>query len=457
MKTRRSRVYALTIGMIVVLLFTTVQSAAGAGASHGPWQTDLFIADTALTNISTTFGGPSQVPILSATWAAEQALHFYWPYPGDSFVGPGGHWNYFYQAMPLMDMDHVSDIAEHTYIESFVLSWVYVRNDGDVYRVYMEFIDDPVWGIARLNYHNDRLYHPPDGYTVQGKPSHALDGSGNPHVAIIIGATATPFTKSLIYIKEASSTQSSCNFVSDYQCDIIETRNGITGGIGATPKITVNSSYVPGILFYDSYYDYLTYAYPQSNTNYYPNCGPGDNTWRCVQISDSAQSSSVMDSDIGAGVSQPQFAWSYEDGLNQTWVNHARFVGSGGNCGDDYYRNQFNMIVHGNRWECHQTAEIGIDPYTISVSIQVDNNNNPMIACNPGDTVAQLGVIYGDADNNFTYQKVESGPINTGKNASLALSSSGRGFIAYIEDEEYSPNLRIALQSLTTYIPIVQR
>jgi hypothetical protein len=335
---------------------------------------------------------------------------------------------------------------------------VYVRNDGDVYRVYMEFIDDPVWGITRLNYNNDRLYHPPDGYTVQGKPSHALDGSGNPHVVIIIGETASPFTKSLVYIKEAPSAVSSCNIVSSlFQCDIIETRNGITGGIGATPKITVNSSYVPGILFYDSYYDYLTYAYPQSNTNYYPNCGPGGNTWRCVQISDSAQSSSVMDSDIGAGVSQPQFAWSFEDTLNQTWVNHARFVGSGGNCGDDYYRNQYNMIVNGNRWECHQTAEIGIDPYTISVSIQVDDNDNPMIACNPGDTVAQLGVIYGDADNNFTYQKVESGPINTGKNASLALSSSGRGFIAYIEDEEYSPNLRIALQSLTTYIPIVQR
>jgi hypothetical protein len=41
--------------------------------------------------------------------------------------------------------------------------------------------------------------------------------------------------------------------------------------------------------------------------------------------------------------------------------------------------------------------------------------------------------------------------------ASLALSNAGRGFIAYIEDEEYSPNLRFALQDFATYVPFVQR
>ncbi|NMB69450.1 MAG: hypothetical protein GYA20_11895 [Chloroflexi bacterium] len=75
------------------------------------------------------------------------------------------------------------------------------------------------------------------------------------------------------------------------------------------------------------------------------------------------------------------------------------------------------------------------------------------------ETRAYLNLETGEvfSFNEDEVSAMESGPINTGKNASLALSSSGRGFIAYIQDEEYSPNLRIALQSLATYIPIVQR
>jgi hypothetical protein len=218
----------------------------------------------------------------------------------------------------------------------------------------------------------------------------------------------------------------------------------------------VNSSFTPGILFYNGYTDYLTYAYPQSNSAYNPNCGPDDNTWRCVEISDAAQSVSLIDSDMGPNSSRPQFAWSYEDTLNQTWMHHARFVGSGGNCGEDYYRNAMGIIVEGYRWQCNQTAEIGIDPYFVSTSIQVDGNDNAVIAVNSGE-IFRLGVVYGNSDTSYSYQVVESGPINTGMFASLALSNAGRGFIAYIEDEEYSPNLRFALQDFATYVPFVQR
>lgn len=456
MKSQKSRMLLLTLGIVITLLCATVQSAAGTGALHSSWKTDLLKANTEESNISTTFAGPSQIPILSTTSASEGYLALYYPYPGTDGVGPGRRWGYFYQAMPDMDMEHVSAVAEHTYIQSFVLSWVYVADSGDVYRVHMEFIENATTGIERLVYHNDKIYQPLSGQSVLGKPSHMLDASGNPHVAIVVSMNETPFTRSLIYIKEAQSTQSSCNFVSLFDCTTVEAHSLLSGGIGSSPNITVNSSFEPAILFYDGTTDSLTYAYPQSNSAYNPNCGPGDNTWRCVEISEAIQSGSKTDSDIGPNSSRPQFAWSFEDTLNQTWLYHAIFVSSGGNCGDDYYRNALGVIVHGNRWQCSQTAEIGIDPYFVSTSIQVDDNDNAVIAVNSG-VIFRLGVVYGNSDHTYTYQIVESGPINTGKNAALALSTSGRGFIAYIEDEEYSPNLRFALQNLTTFIPLVQR
>lgn len=456
MKSQKNRMLLLTIGILTTLLFATFQSATGAGALQSSWKTDLLKSDIDESNISTVFAGPSQIPLISTTSASGEYLAMYYPYPGTDGVGPDRRWGYFYQVMSTMDMDHVSAVAEHTYVQSFVLSWVYVAESGDVYRVYMEFIESATAGIERIGYYNKKMYQPPSGYSVLGKPSHMLDASGNPHVAIVVGMDATPFTRSLIYIKEAPSTQSSCNFVSEYTCTTIQTRGLLSGGIGTSPKITVNSSYEPAILFYDGYTDFLTYAYPQSNSAYNPNCGPGDNTWRCVDISESIQSGSVFDSDIGSNDSRPQFAWSYEDTLNQTWMHHALFVGSGGNCGDDYYRNGLGIIVHAYRWQCNQTAEIGVDPYFVSTSIQVDGDGNAVIAVNSGE-IFRLGVVYGNSDNTYAYQIVESGPINTGKNASLALSTAGRGFIAYIQDEEYSPNLRFALQNLTTFIPFVQR
>ncbi len=458
MKSQRNRMFVLSIGVVMVLLFTMVHSATGAAASRGPWETDLFVSDTSEVQFSTVFGGPTQIPILTSIDVGQKAFVLKYPQPGgDGSCGPGNAWNCWAFYEPEMDTDHVSEVAEHTYVQSFVLSWVWVRADGDVYRYHQEWVETPT-DLELLNQGNEMIYRPPDGYSVAGRPSLALDPSGNAHVALITHAAASPFLNSLVYIHWSNSVGADCGLpTTRYKCETIEGHSLLNGGIGAYPKITVNSSYIPGILFYDGYTDFLTYAYPQSNLNYSPNCGPGNNTWRCVQITQSVQSASVFDSDIGLNISQPQFAWSNEDTLNQTWVNHARFVGSGGNCGDDYYRNAFNMIVHGNRWECHQTVEIGIDPYTVSVSIQVDDNNNPVIACNPGDTVSQLGVIYGGPENTYAYQRVESGPINTGKNASLALSTNGRGFIAYIEDEEYSPNLKFALQDLAIYLPLVRR
>lgn len=457
MKSQKSRMVLLTLGVVAALLLITFQSAAGAGASGGSWTTGLFESNTSEEQISTVFGGPTQIPIISSIDAGQKAFVLKFPeIGGDGSCGPGNTWQCWSLYEPEMESDHISEVAEHTYVQSFVLSWVWVRNDGDVYRYYQEWVANST-ELALVDSGNEMIYRPPTGSSVVGRPSLALDPSGNAHVALLSQMESTPFMRSIIYLHWSNNTGSTCGFSSRYQCDTIEAHSILVGSIGPYPKITVNSSYEPAILFYDGYTNFLTYAYPRSNTSYSPNCGPGDNTWRCVEVSDSLQSGSVIELAIGEDITRPQIAWSYTDGLSQTWMHHARYVGSGGNCGDDYYRNLMGIIVHGNVWSCHEVALIGNNPIYTSVSLQVDNENNPVIAINSGDGVFRLGVIYGFPDETYVYQIVESGPINTGKNASLALSATGRGFIAYIQDEEYSPNLRFALQNLTTFIPFVQR
>ena len=48
-------------------------------------------------------------------------------------------------------------------------------------------------------------------------------------------------------------------------------------------------------------------------------------------------------------------------------------------------------------------------------------------------------------------------PINNGKYAALALNSGGVGFVAYVQDEEWSPNLKIAMQSLHVFLPMIKK
>jgi hypothetical protein len=458
MDKRFFKVYINSLCLVVLLLFTTITSVINAGASQGSWETDLLLPDTSERNLSTVFTGHSQIPIFSTTDTSSDIpkLKTYWQYPGSGGVGQDQNWIYLAMEMPTIDVDHVSDVAEHTYSNTFVLSWVYVDNNEGVYRIYMECEEDETEGISIVSIDENLIYIPPSGYSVRGKPSHALDSSGNPHVAIVVGQDVSPYNRMLIYIKKAQTSQSSCNVVSYFDCTTVESRSLSLGGLGFSPKITVNANIVPGILFYDGSTHNLTFAYPQIDQTYYPNCGPGDNTWRCVSISSVAQSGSLLDSDTGINNSQPQFAWTYAAPY-PTSMYHAYFVGSGGNCGDDYYRNSIGNIVHGNRWQCIQVTQIGYDPIFKSTSIQVDDEYNAIIAFNSGE-IFRLGVVFWNSDaNTYSVQTVDSGPFNTGMDASLALSKSGRGFIAYIEDEEYSPNLKIALQYQKIFLPMIIR
>ncbi|HOU45477.1 MAG TPA: hypothetical protein PLS77_14080 [Anaerolineaceae bacterium] len=105
------------------------------------------------------------------------------------------------------------------------------------------------------------------------------------------------------------------------------------------------------------------------------------------------------------------------------------------------------------------TTTIGLDAYAKYVSIQVDDQDDPVIAFNAGNGMYfNMGIIYGNPDGSYDYQRVDGGHgINTGLDPALALDKYGRGFLVYMEDEEYSPNIRIAYQKSYTYLPSIMR
>lgn len=464
MNTRRGLIFVFTaLALMTLITAAAVQPAHSAAvlesASRAPWTVNTFQSDLVTKNISTVFGGPAQVPITSyfGSDALYQWIRITYPDPdGSGNCGPGDRWACQIYLYTSMKEKSLSAVAEHTFINSFKLGWVYEDTiEKAIFLRYQEFST----GMVSLSSGNTMIYNPTDEWTVTGQPSLAYDSSGNAHVALVVTNTSTN-ARYLKYIHYTNTTQTSCGFSSRYDCINVKYTDGPS--LGTQPGIVVTPDGNPRIMFYYGSTLSLMYAYPATALQH-PNCGPSDNTWRCVAISSNVQSDSDMDIDMSANATRPQMAWTYTDGLNQTWVYHARYVGSGGNCGEDYrvLPTFPPSSVLGNLWDCTQTAEIGKSVDTLGfeyVSIQVDDEDNPVIAF-PTDTGVyyDLGVIYGNSDGSFDYQKVDGHGIHTGKDPALALNTDGRGFIAFIEDEEYSPNLRIATQYLYTYIPLIMR
>jgi hypothetical protein len=126
---------------------------------------------------------------------------------------------------------------------------------------------------------------------------------------------------------------------------------------------------------------------------------------------------------IRAGTSRSQLAWIHhgDDTLNQLFVYHAHYIEpvANANYGEDWYFS-LSGVISDYLWECHQVefvADNGDDALYQNVSIQVDNEDNPVIAFNIEETYFSLGALYGNADGSYDYQQVDSPRvgISTGK------------------------------------------
>jgi hypothetical protein len=281
----------------------------------------------------------------------------------------------------------------------------------------------------------------------------AFDEFGNAHVVFV---TKSNNHYKLTYAHETSTTTDTCGGTVYWQCDVIQ--DVIGDQLGGQPTIVINASNSPRILYYNSAMD-LMLAYPKPA--FVPGTCLPDLTFRCVFISNEIQSDSDMDMAIDIDSSQPHLAWTFTDSLSQTWVYHARYVGTGGNCGHDAYYNYLtHQVDYADRWECHFAGSIGLDPPYKDISIAVDSNNNPVIAYNTDNgSNYDLYVSYGIPGDPYSYQhqKVDGKGVNTGLEVDISLDMYDRGFIAYIEDREYEPTLKIAFQDSYVYLPLIRR
>lgn len=452
MNTRNGLKLAIIATVLVLLVISAAVQPASAGAFQTGWMTDTIYDETSLTTYSTVFGGPNQIPIISVQDGESlRTMRYYGGGVGNCAQGSDWLCNNF--GVELIEDNSLSDMAAYTFTNTFKIAWVYPQTNNTLAYLYMELN----LGGSLLDWGTETIYDLPDGSSFMGRPSLAFDDYGNAHIAVVIHTTAS-LVRTLKYIHHTGSTNTSCGLSNHYTCETILGKSAMQGGLGSYPKIVVNGHNEPQILYYDGVTDYLSYAYPQDLATYHPNCGPGGNTWRCVGISNMVQSASDMDLAIGPNTTRPQLAWTNEDGMSQTWVHHAKYVGwfGNGNCGEDYIATPGGIQLQ-YAWECHQTAEVTLNALYAYVSIQVDDDNQPVIAFNTGDTFFELGVLYGTGPGEYIYQEVDSPPFNTGRHIDLALSDQGRGFIAYIDDEEYSPSLRFALQDFGVYLPVTKR
>ena len=197
------------------------------------------------------------------------------------------------------------------------------------------------------------------------------------------------------FIFPPADSNSSCGVTSLYECIVIDSSTDIDG----SPVITLTASGSPRIAYFDTSEDKLMYAYPQNLLIYHPNCGPGGDTWRCIMISEGVSDATIvpqMAMDMGSAAPQIAYAYISSGLLPQKLLMHAKFVGSGGNCGQDY-RIANPLPVLDFRWECDTAAVIDEQsPYIYtSFSIQVDPQDYAVISyayVSGSDTC--LGVTY---------------------------------------------------------------
>jgi hypothetical protein len=237
-----------------------------------------------------------------------------------------------------------------------------------------------------------------------------------------------------------------------------------------TPSLAVvDDDPQTGIAYYKN--GVVMYAYPHTPVFGWPsNCGPGGDTWRCIPIFSGTPTGTVgrvVKLAMGQSMFDRGIAFTYDDELIPVTLYHANYVGSAGDCG-------FDLGPGGDgsfEWQCDDL--IGYDYLsagsTPSFSIDIDPENYSVIAYNYRmDDMGNndLYIVYpnariDDPDPGWTAQKIDGAPVfdvETGAQASLALSSTGMGFISYLQEEAYElDDLKIAFQLYRATLPIVSK
>jgi hypothetical protein len=220
------------------------------------------------------------------------------------------------------------------------------------------------------------------------------------------------------------------------------------------PSITIDKGGRPQIAYFDPGNHALGYAYP---ANFLNNCSASG--WRCISI----------DQKVTAGlhpsfmIDEGRFIAYYNISSGELMV--AEFVGSGGNCGNDW-----TGFGYYNRWQCSTIDQIGAGNNSMALSLVVDGLY-PVIAYQDADDTghsilklaqpaARLGMSSGNCGPGSSWycQTIDSQAEDISQNIDLAINPSGALFIAYSQQwmtDVY--RLWVARQYFQGFLPLLEK
>jgi hypothetical protein len=432
-----------------------------------PWEAQLLVnGEAGVKNLSTTFVGDYQIPMLSYSRDSQHRIYQVHAATGavPGNCGPHNAWycNNWYDSELVPGT--VSNMATIQYIQTHAIRWAFstgtmIRGASVELMNDMTFVDDNWQDLIQINKF---------GSTLIGPPSLQIDSGGHYMIAFSILGSGDLYPHNLVYMHYVGGSNTSCkNTGSPYQCDVIDTSFG-SGSMGA-PSLQIAQDGTVGIAYYMS--GKVMYAYPHEPVFGWPsNCGPGDNTWRCISIyagTETGDVGSVVDFAWGETVYDRGIAFTYDDTLIPVTLYHADYVGSDGNCGLDLRFGGSNDY----RWQCDDIVyfyylnpaqipafSIAIDPLGFSVIAYDyaadDLGNKDLYITYPKGRI-------GNPDPGWVIQNIDGAPVygvDTGAQAALALNNAGRGFIGYLQLEEYElPDIKIAYQLHQSFLPLLEK
>ena len=436
-------------------------------AANLPWQKNVIDGDKpGVRNLSTAFVGINNVPMM--IWGENDKDIVYWAYrtlDGDGDCGPNDSWRCNSALATNLVDGTLSNLATETFINTHVIRWAF--QSGTFIRAQtIEQHDDMAFATASSV---DVVDLSKFGGILVGTPSLVSDGLRYRMAFTASDGGGDFAVHKLVYMHYSGIPNDSCKNGSLYQCDVIETSIGWAAMGAPSFKRALDKS--EGIVYYKN--GAIRYAYPWSGVLFRPsNCGPGETTWRCIDISAPGTGSLGNQVKLAYGSTNTAAGILYSDKpTDEDRLMRATYVGSGGNCGVDGFAG-FDPI---KRWDCYVLDASIDDINATTYSIAYDPEDYPVGAWNnkyTGDTRQRLYLAYPAARINvyagWTTEIIDGNDWSTtGLQAALSISEDGLGFIGYMQPSyracgewycpsDNTPNLKAALQVFKTYLPRVQ-
>ncbi len=471
-------VIAIVLALCVEPLAVANSAVSGKGfnpVTQIPWKIKIADNEVSASNISVAIGGARQYPILSYTGTSGSNIL---AIPAVAIAGNCGiNDAWFCQTAPGYAVNgETSRMAYFAYQDSFKVAWAYRSPGTHTYKLQSnEYSDNLDYLTTVYTTLVDPYVFNQDGYLLWDlidPPALAFDKAGNPHLAFVLMAGNG---RILVYAHKLTHGTPTfpCNTEDTlFQCDIIYEYHGQGPSIHPDARIGLTSSGDPRISYFDTATEGLMYAYPQSNPSYHPNCGPGGNTWRCIEIDRSSLDDDFYTGgnvlwtfEMAIGPASPHFIIrSQKNGIN--YIRYAAYVSSGGNCGEDYALTSINPITYSlvYRWQCDSFPWDSLNsPVNHYFSLQVDSLDYPVIAFNSynGNNYV-LKVAYPaarvGATGGWRIDTLDSNGNDSGYFSAFALGKNDSSLIAYMESSLTESYLKIVYQNISkVYLPSVRR